>query len=250
MAARFMWYELLTSDPRAAERFYASVVGWKTEKMGEGDDAYTLYATDAGGVAGMPTLPADAPTPGNVWDGYIGVDDVDAFAERVTKAGGSIHTPPHDIPGIGRSAMVADPQGAVFTLFKGNQPEGPPTGDGPGYVGWHELRTKDQKGALAFYTALFGWKALDAMDMGPGGTYQIFSEDGAAPAGGMMTAGPEVPFPMWVHYFNVASVTAAAEHIKAAGGTVTRAPNEVPGGRWSLAAKDPQGATFVLVGGK
>ncbi len=179
MTAKFMWYELLTSQPQRAEGFYKSVVGWKTEKMGEGEGAYTIYETDKGGVAGMPVLPDDAPIKGEFWDGYIGVDDVDAYAQRVTKAGGKIHLPPHDIPGVGRSAMVEDPQGAVFTLFKGNQPEGPPTGDGPGYPAWHDLATSDPKAGLAFYTELFGWKPLDAMDMGEAGAYQIIAEDGS-----------------------------------------------------------------------
>ena len=57
MTAKFMWYELLTSQPARAEGFYKSVVGWKTGKMGEGEDAYTIYETDKGGVAGMPVLP-------------------------------------------------------------------------------------------------------------------------------------------------------------------------------------------------
>jgi predicted enzyme related to lactoylglutathione lyase len=250
MTAHFMWYELLTSNPKAAEGFYKSVVGWKTEKMGEGEDAYTVYETDKGGVAGMPVLPDDAPIKGEFWEGYISVDDVDAYAERVTEAGGKIHLPPHDIPGVGRSAMVADPQGAVFALFKGNQAEGPPTGSGPGYTGWHELSTSDPKAGLEFYTQLFGWRPLDAMEMGPGETYQIISEDGQAPAGGIMRAGASSPRPHWTHYFNVESVEAAVARVKAGGGQVTNGPIEVPGGQWTAQGKDPQGARFALVGPK
>lgn len=248
MAARFMWYELLTSDPKAAKRFYADLVGWKTESFGEGDEAYTVYATDKGGVAGMPPQ-ANIPA-GPVWMGYVGVDDVDAMAEKVKAAGGTIHEPPHDIPGIGRSAMVADPQGGVFTLFKGNQPEGPPTGDGPGYTGWHELATTDPAGALGFYTGLFGWKPLDAMDMGEFGTYQILSQDGQAPSGAIMRARPDAPRPTWTYYFNVDSASAAAERAKADGGTITHGPMEVPGGQWTAQGTDPQGAAFAVVGAK
>ena len=250
MTAKFMWYELLTSQPQRAEGFYKSVVGWKTEKMGEGEGAYTIYETDKGGVAGMPLLPDDAPIKGEFWDGYIGVDDVDAYAQRVTKAGGKIHLPPHDIPGVGRSAMVEDPQGAVFTLFKGNQPEGPPTGDGPGYPAWHELATSDPKAGLAFYTELFGWKPLDAMDMGEAGAYQIIAEDGSTADGAIMRWRPDTPRPYWTHYFNVDSIEAAVERVKAGGGQVTNGPIEVPGGQWTAQGKDPQGASFALVGPK
>ena len=46
------------------------------------------------------------------------VEDVDATAANVTKLGGKVHMPPFDIPEVGRSAVVADPQGAAFGLFK------------------------------------------------------------------------------------------------------------------------------------
>ena len=44
--------------------------------------------------------------------GYIGVDDVDAYARRVKKSGGAIHRGPENIPGVGRFAVAGDPQGS------------------------------------------------------------------------------------------------------------------------------------------
>ena len=88
--APFVWYELMTSDAAAAEKFYKTVVGWKTQDMSQGDMKYTgLLAGDAP-VAGLMTLPKEACAAGAKpgWIGYIGVDDVDATAGRVTKAGG------------------------------------------------------------------------------------------------------------------------------------------------------------------
>ena len=89
--APFVWYELMTSDAAAAENFYKTVVGWKTQDMSQGDMKYTgLLAGDAP-VAGLMTLPKEACAAGAKpgWIGYIGVDDVDATAGRVTKAGGA-----------------------------------------------------------------------------------------------------------------------------------------------------------------
>ena len=120
--APFVWYELMTSDAAAAEKFYKTVVGWKTQDMSQGDMKYTgLLAGDAP-VAGLMTLPKEACAAGAKpgWIGYIGVDDVDATAGRVTKAGGRIHVPPTDIPNVGRFSVVADPQGAVFAVIKMN----------------------------------------------------------------------------------------------------------------------------------
>ena len=84
--------------------------------------------------------------------------------------------------------------------------------------------------------------------MGPMGKYQIFNA-GGPDIGAMMTKPKEAPGPMpyWNYYINVASVTAAADIIKAGGGTLLMGPHEVPGGQHIIQALDPQGALFCLV---
>src|SRR5580698_8804610 len=108
MANTFRWYELQTTDTAAAEAFYTKVVGWKAEHMGPQPGGYTTFNTGKGGVAGMMTLGAGEGSPR--WIGYIGVDDVDATADRVKAAGGSIRQPAIDVPGgMLRFAGVAHP---------------------------------------------------------------------------------------------------------------------------------------------
>ena len=116
----FVWYELMTSDVAAAKAFYAGVVGWKTEDMPMPGMTYTLLHMGAVQVGGMMTLPKDARDAGMrpCWVGYIGVDDADAAATKVQGLGGKIYVAPTDIPGVGRFAVAADPQGASFNLFK------------------------------------------------------------------------------------------------------------------------------------
>ena len=58
----------------------------------------------------------------------------------------------------------------------------------------------------------------------------------------------EVPVPLWLFYFVVPDIDAAAEKVKAGGGAVLNGPMEVPGGAWIIQATDPQGAMFALVG--
>ncbi len=122
------------------------------------------------------------------WLGYIGVDDVDAHAKEVTETGGTLHHGPQDIPGIGRFAVVGDPQGTVFALFKpGEGPQGEPLAPKtPGRAGWHELHAVDGAAAFDYYAKLFGWTKGDGLDMGPIGIYQIFNHDGIM-AGGIFT---------------------------------------------------------------
>ena len=249
---QFVWYEVMTNDVAAAKFFYQSVVGWEAKDSGMADRSYTLFSTGPVMVGGLMPIPAEAKSMGArpCWTGYIAVDDADGMAARVKQTGGAVHRAPDDIPGIGRFAVVADPHGAVFILFKG-QGEAPaaPAPGTPGHVGWHELHAGDGESDFAFYASLFGWTKLDAMDMGPMGKYQIFST-GNGPAGGMMTKTKEMPVPFWLYYFNVGSIEAAAGRVQKGGGKVINGPMEVPGGSWIIHCLDPQGAMFALVGPK
>jgi uncharacterized protein len=70
-------------------------------------------------VAGLMPLPTEVRAGGGRpgWVGYIGVEDVDAAAGALSRAGGTIQRPPVDVPDVGHFSVVADPQGAVFMLF-------------------------------------------------------------------------------------------------------------------------------------
>ena len=251
-ANSFVWYELMTSDLTAAETFYKGVVGWATQDAGM-PEPYTMVLAGGRAIGGLMTIPEEARKMGAPpsWVGYIGVPDVDAAAARVQAAGGALHRAPDDIPGVGRFAVVADPQGAGFMLFKGNMDEAPPAPPPgtAGTVGWHELHAGDGASAWDFYAGQFGWTKDSAMDMGPMGLYQLFCTGGEA-VGGMMTKMPEMPVAAWLYYFNVDAIDAAAQRVTAAGGKVVNGPMEVPGGSWIINAADPQGALFALVAPK
>lgn len=248
-ANTFVWYELMTSDLDAAEKFYGDVVGWSMKDAGMPGMRYTLAQVGESSVAGLMKIPQDASDAGARpgWIGYVGVDDVDAYAARVKAKGGQIHREPADIPGVGRFAIVADPQGVMFALFKGAGTPPPPAAPGtPGHAGWHELHALDGAKAFDFYSGLFGWTKDQTMDMGPMGVYQLFAMGGPA-AGGMMTKMPQSPAPFWIYYFNVPEIRAAEARVKSGGGQVINGPMEVPGGSWIVQCIDPQGAMFALV---
>lgn len=249
-ANTFVWYELMTSDPDAAEAFYAAVVGWTPERWSE-SPRYTLLKTGGMQVAGIMPIPEDVATAGGRpgWLGYIGTPDIDAAVAKLTAAGGRVHREPAEIPGIGRFAAVADPQGAMFMFIepKMGTASPPPVAPGtPGHGGWRELMAADLTTAWDFYSGQFGWTKDQAVDMGPMGIYQTFAADGVQ-AGGMMTKPDMVPRPVWQFYFNVDAADAAAGRIRAAGGQVMMGPHEVPGGSWVVQGVDPQGAFFAVV---
>ncbi len=247
---QFVWCELATTDTASATTFYRSVIGWGAQDAGMADHPYTILSageTPVGGLMALPQPARDAGAPPR-WYGYIAVDDVDAVAARVKAAGGAIHRAGDDIPGVGRFAVVADPQGAPFVLFRPLDPgQAPPArGTAPGHVGWHELHAADWQSAFAFYADLFGWTKAEAFDMGAMGIYQLFAIGGVS-VGGMMTRHDAKAAPAWLHYFRVDHIDAAVTRVKDAGGQVLNGPDQVPGGEWIAQCRDPQGAMFAMV---
>jgi uncharacterized protein len=253
--SKFVWYELMTTDGTAAAKFYSDVIGWTAQKSPMPNMDYTLFNAGAAQVAGAFTLSKEAVAGGAPvgWVGYIGVANVDQSAKDLRAAGGIVHRGPDDIPGVGRFAMVADPQGAAFALFHSARPDDASPADiaKPGHVGWHELYACDGTTIFDFYGKLFGWVKGDAMDMGPAGKYQMFGPAPDTMIGGMMTKPPQMAAPAaWGYYINAPSIGAAASKVGAGGGKVLQGPHEVPGGQLMIQCVDPQGANFALVGGK
>lgn len=112
-----VWNELGTNDTQKAGDFYANVFGW-TKQMFPGPMEYTVFNNGDKGVGGMYQItPEMGPIPPN-WLVYIAVDDCDAKVQKATELGASVIRPAEDIPGVGRFAILADPQGAAFALLK------------------------------------------------------------------------------------------------------------------------------------
>lgn len=249
-ALPFCWYELTTTDAKAAATFYSDVIGWTAKPT---DMDYTLLLAGQRMVAGLMTINDEMKQRGvpSCWTGYIYVPDVDAYVGKVTAAGGKVHRAAADIPTVGRFAVVSDPDGAGFILFtpSGSDPNPPAAPGTPGVVGWRELYAGNLEQAFAFYSKLFGWTRVRDHDMGPMGVYRLFAVDGVE-TGGMMSKPPHVPSVGWNYYFNVDGIGAAVARVGKAGGKVLNGPMQVPGGSWIANCLDPQGAAFSLVASK
>ena len=248
LRGRFVWYDLMTTDPDGAGSFYKEAVGWQTAPWEGGPTPYTMWMNGETSVGGVVQLSEDALEAGAPphWLAYIATPDVDATISRATELGGKVMVPPTDIPTVGRFSVLADPSGAAFAAYT---PEGDAPGhEGPGEIGefsWHELYTSNYSEAFGFYTELFGWEKTDSMDMGEGNIYQMFGTRETT-YGGMMNRPPQVPVPTWLYYVRVEDVHAAVERIKELGGQVTNGPMEVPGGDYVAHCIDPQGAAFAI----
>jgi predicted enzyme related to lactoylglutathione lyase len=114
----FCWNELTVRDPQAATALYRDVFGWASEDKDMGPmGTYTVLTRGERQAAGIAKA-QDAKTP-SMWLGYVAVADVDASFDKAKRLQAHALVPPTDIPGIGRFAIIGDPQGAVVALFKG-----------------------------------------------------------------------------------------------------------------------------------
>jgi len=254
---RFVWYDLITTDPDGAEDFYTKVTGWGTapwegspeETAGE---PYVMWTAGGEPVGGKARLPEEAMAQGapTHWLSYITVPDVGAVVEKTKALGGSVTMDPTTMTGVGTFAILRDPQGVVFCPFTPEEGAGGEVSPAQiGHFSWHELYTTDQEAAFEFYSEIFGWKKTEAMDMGEMGTYQMFGPgvDTEFSYGGMMNKPADMPAPPhWLYYIKVADIHEAAERVSQNGGQVWNGPMEVPGGDMIAMCMDPQGGAFAL----
>ena len=247
---RFVWHELLTGDPGAAEEFYGALLGWSSRVSDDGLVPYTTFSVGGVPHGGIAPLPEGAvgESVDPLWFGYAHAPDVDAAAAAAEAGGGEVIGGPFDLPGIGRVATLRDPAGALISAFAFATPErhrDPPPG--PGTFCWHELRAPEPGGLAPFYAALLGWRAetvaLDGRD-------HLVMHVGDVPVAGLAAADPEHDGePRWRVSIEVADVDAAARSAQALGGRVVAAPAELAVGRHALLA-DPQGAEFAVFRGR
>jgi predicted enzyme related to lactoylglutathione lyase len=118
----FTWGELLCRDIDAAKDFYGAVFGWegRTRGVAEGSSYTEFFLPDVDqAVAGIVQMkqrwPEDVPPH---WMLYFAVADTDEIVSRVRKLGGTVSVAPFDRAGVGRIAVLNDPEGAVFSVLQ------------------------------------------------------------------------------------------------------------------------------------
>ena len=111
---RPVWFEHMSLDAPAADRFYSAVFGWGVAPAGP---EYSLFTNGERPFAGrLALVPELAAAVGERWMIYVAHGDVDEGAATAARLGGTVVVPPRDTP-TGRLASVTDPSGAVFTLL-------------------------------------------------------------------------------------------------------------------------------------
>lgn len=113
-----IWNELITTDIAQAAAFYRDIVGWELVPMSDDPLGYTVAKVDGAPVAGL-FQPATPPS-GSAWIMSVSTNDVDATIDRAVALGGAVIHAASTIPGVGRTAWIADPTGGLVGLM---QPE-------------------------------------------------------------------------------------------------------------------------------
>lgn len=247
-----IWYERLTAEADTTIGFYEKVIGWTFGAAADDSPVdYRMIETGDGAVGGLAAMTPDMVLGGAkpAWLFYIGVDDVDAAVATVTANGGSVQMPAFDMAGVGRMALVADPQGVPFYVMRGavDQPSGAWSRTGMGKCNWNELATPDPDAARAFYAAVSGWTYPERMTMPDGMGDYVFHDVGGGAGGeriGASMRNADGQAPGWTFYFRAPDIDAAAAAIVANGGAVHAGPMEVPGGDLIVVASDPEGVGF------
>jgi predicted enzyme related to lactoylglutathione lyase len=112
------WGDLSTSDTDRAQKFYSGLFGWKFEKSENDNSGYFHIKNGKDFIGGLPPSKYLQPGVPPHWLSYFLVDDVDATANKAKEMGAKLLMPPMTMEGVGRMSIIADPQGAVFAIFK------------------------------------------------------------------------------------------------------------------------------------
>ena len=109
-------WEFWSEEPGKVSSFYKEVFDWEIRHIPEMD--YRLVETGGeGGINGGIMKPKAGPWPAKLAF-YIDVDDLDAYGERIKKAGGKIVVQKMDVPGVGQFSLFEDPDGRVIGMWK------------------------------------------------------------------------------------------------------------------------------------
>jgi len=243
----FSWVELATRDSAAAKRFYTSLFGWGLDEMPVGDGTtYTMLTKNGKRVGALYQMSAQQQGVPPHWNSYVTVASADDSAAQAKKLGGNVMLEPFDVLDAGRMAVVADPTGAVFSLWQPKRHIGADLVNEPGAFCWNKLYTTDPNKAADFYMGLFGWtKDARHMDYGE---YVIFNRGGRQMCGMMQIPkewGP-VP-PHWLVYFAVDDCDASVAKATSLGAKAMMPPMDIENvGRFAMLT-DPEGAGFAVI---
>lgn len=249
LIGKVIFHELVIPDLAAAERFYAGLFGWTFRESRYDGHAHAAAFLDGRLVAVLfqRTLPArQHRQPG--WLTCIAAENVDATTRSALQDGAKVLYEPRTIPDLGREAVVADPDGAVFAVLASSSGDPPDFMAAPGEWIWSSLITSDPAADSEFYRKLFGYSVVPLPAGEHGGQHFLLATENYARASvnSLPAARPDA-HPSWLGFVRVEDAAATAAKATELGGRVLVAPRtDRHGGKIAVVA-DPAGAAVGLL---
>ncbi|NUK00087.1 VOC family protein [Streptomyces lunaelactis] len=243
------WVNLMTRDLKDAQEFYGAVLGWRfaRTRLGTG---FSLAVSNGAPVASIGALEAALHAPAG-WTPYFAVTDVDVSAARIRERSATVAVGPLRFP-VGRGALAADRDGAVFGIWEGELI--------PDWLTWRKnapawlrLRTRNAFEAAIFYAEVLDWASEQAgcCQVDYEGDEVVLRQDGHVVArlssGAVETAPDPLIQPRWHVHFPVADVEATVEAARRHGGSVL-GRQTTPSGVTEVKLRDADGALFTVAG--
>jgi uncharacterized protein len=245
---KVIFAELVTPDLAAAKQFYGGLFGWTFRDIQSGKAEYAAASLDGHPVAGLIHKEFSTAERGQpAWLSFIAVRDVDATKNMAVQHGARVLLAPHTLPGRGRQAVLADPQGAVFAVLASSSGDPPDVLAEPGEWIWSSLITRDPDAGAAFYQTLFDYEVF-ALPADEGAQHLLFATDNYARASAnSWPANKPNIHPHWLNYVRVKDADKTAAKAVALGGRILVEPRlDRHGGKVAVIA-DPTGAAFGLL---
>ena len=243
------WYELTTSDGKAAKDFYSSLFGWKSQDNPAGEMIYTMHQLDGHNVAASFAMTEDMARRGVKphWRVYFTVEDAQASADLAQEAGGKVVAGPLAVFTAGIMAAIEDPQGAAFSIWQPRDHIGVEVKGETGAVSWTELMTGDPEVPKTFYSKVFPLVAEDEK-MANGQDYTLMKLGGEPVAGILQMSEEQMKSAPchWYPYFMVDDIDGSIAKARARGGDAFLEKMDIQH-VFIAGIEDPQGATFMLM---
>jgi predicted enzyme related to lactoylglutathione lyase len=245
---KVIFVELVTPDLVGAKRFYGGLFGWTFRDAAIGETEYAEASLNGHPVAGIarrdfPATERRQPA----WLNFMATSDVDAVSKTALQGGAKLLSAPHTVPGRGREAVFADPQGAVFAALSSSSGDPPDLLAAPGEWIWSSLITSDPETDAAFYQTLFDYEVFDLPADAGAQHLMLASESFARASASTLPEDRPMARAHWLSYVRVVDMDASVARLAALGGRVLVEPRvDRHGGRVAVVA-DPSGAAFGLL---
>lgn len=240
------WVDLASPDLVVSARFYGGLFEWDTALRGPAEltGGYLTFQVQGRDVAGIGPLASGDPP---AWTTYVVVQDADETEAAVVANGGATLVAPRTVVDAGRTALLADPTGAVFAIWQPGEHQGADLLGATGTLCWTQLASRNIEAAKRFYSAVFSWEGFTTPY--ETSTYTRFHLDGCEVAGmiEMDRSWPRDLPSHWMAYFAVDDCDEIAERAVELGGDIAVEPYDMTGMGRAAVLGDPHGAVFTVL---